>query len=128
MTTKITARELADDIILTEMLASKSAKRNEVIDRLLVTQRGRAERSYEIEIKINGIELDFRDFTTEVERQLSELVARAARSLINERVEDRIKTIYAAIDDLRSSARALASSLEDDVRATLGLLPSNHEE
>lgn len=131
MTTKLSTRQFTDSVMMMELVSGLKAKRGKVFERLMATRpQGGDEntKSYEIEIKVNGIEVDFEDFTNAVNRQLDEMVMRAARSIIEDSVQERVRAVSDAMYEIEQKSKDLAIAIECQARAAWGLPPRSEDE
>jgi ERCC4-related helicase len=131
MTTKLSTRQFIDDTMLLKLVSGSRAKRSRVFERLMETRNPDEDedtKSYQIDIKINGIEVDFEDFTSEVNRQLDEMVMRAARSIIENSIQERVRAVSAAMYDIERHAKNLAIALENQARTAWGMPPRMEDE
>jgi hypothetical protein len=126
MTTKLSTRQFIDNTMLLKLVSGSRAKRGRVFERLMETWNPADDentRSYQIEIKINGIEVDFEDFTSEVNRQLDEMVMRAARSIIEDSIQERVRAVSDAMYDIEQHVKDLAIAIENQARTAWGMPP-----
>lgn len=71
-------------------------------------------------MSINGIELDFRDFATEVQRQLDDMVTREAGELLKQTVGDKLDALVA---DTHESLLRLNEGVQTKAAELLGYNP-----
>lgn len=93
---KLTTREVADSRLLMIMIAACGGTNNRTVERVIQTVSAELRSKsmdtpvYDVRVSINGIELDFRDFAVEVQRQLDDMVMREAGELLKQAVEDKL--------------------------------------
>ncbi len=130
MTTKLTARQAVDHPFLMTLLSGSRAQRGKLFERVMetVAQQPQEERTYEVEVRVNGVELDFADFTDEVQRQFDEMVMRAARKLLDEQFADRFSEISDQCYAAERAAKGLRNAMEAEARKAWGMPPRTGED
>ena len=112
---KLTTREVTDSRLLMIMIASRRGEKSRTAERVVQTVEAELRDKnaetpvYDVRVSINGIELDFRDFAAEVERQLDDMVTREAGVLLKQAVGDKL-------DDLIADAHEALQRLNDGVQ------------
>lgn len=114
---KLTTREVTDSRMLMIMISQRPGEQAfgrtvERITRTVETELKAAGRDmpvYDVRVSINGVDLDFRDFASEVQRQLDDMVMREAGELLKQIVSDKL-------DDLMHEAHESITRLNDGVR------------
>ena len=128
MTTPLTAREFTDHLFLLT-LVSAGEKSFGVLDKIMERAKARQlsegtkEPIYHVEVKVNGIELDFQDFTNKVRQQLDEMVMHEARALFDEHFVN--WEIHDTLSRINRELRDLGDSLEAKARVARGLPPKS---
>ncbi len=130
MTTILSTSQAIDHLFLLTLLSSSHAKQGKLFERVMATTEGkpREEKVYQVEIRVNGVELDFHDFTDKVRGQFDELVMAAARKLLDGQFADRFRVISGAIYDAQTHAKNLRNALEAEARKAWGLPPRQDED
>lgn len=121
--TTISTEQVIDHLFLLTLLSSKRAERGKLFDKLMdtVASQPDKEKTYQVEVSVNGIVLDFNDFTAKVNAQLDEMVMSAARSLLDEQFADRFREISVKLNDAERHAEDLRNALEAEVRRVWGI-------
>lgn len=115
LTTKLTTREVTDSRLIMIMIAGKRGEKSRTAERVMQTvetelrEKGADMPIYDVRVSINGIELDFRDFADEVQRQLDDMVMRAAGDLLKQ-------TVGTKLDDLIAEAHDSLERLNDGIQ------------
>ena len=124
---KLSTREVTDSRLLMIMIASnRSSATSRTVDRVVQTvEAGLREQSadtpvYDVRVSINGIELDFRDFAVEVQRQLDDMVTHEAGELLKQTVGDKLDEL---IYDARESLKRLNEGVQKKAAELLGYNP-----
>jgi hypothetical protein len=123
MTTKLTTQEMVDSVMLMAMVSGPRAERGKILEKIITSKENPDSPdspAYEVSVKINGIEVDFRDFVTAVNCQLDEMVTRAAGQIVNEQIQERVRAIGEAMHDIEQRAKDLALAVENEARAAWG--------
>jgi hypothetical protein len=123
---KLTTREVTDSRLLMIMIASQRGEKSRTAER--VVQTGEAELRakgsdmpvYDVRVTINGVELDFRDFAAEVQRQLDDMVTREAGELLKQTVGGKLDDLVA---DAHESLRRLNEGVQKKAAEMLGYSP-----
>lgn len=124
--TKLSTREFTDNIMLMTLVSSKKENKSRVVERLIDKAgdlKSDIQPAYNVEIKVNGIELDFNDFTEEVTRQLDSLVVEEAGKLIHHQVMEATSHLTDALREMEERIKLLSQATESRVRQALGLPP-----
>ena len=112
---KLTTREVTDSRLLMIMIASRRGEKSRTAERVVQTVEAELRDKnaetpvYDVRVSINGIELDFRDFAAEVQRQLDDMVTREAGVLLKQTVGDKL-------DDLIAEAHESLQRLNEGVQ------------
>lgn len=125
--TKLTNREFTDNIMLMCLVSGDFAGHSNALERILASKPEGPDRTYNVEIKIDGVEVDFRDFAALVHRQLDDMTMRAARDLIDERIKSHVTSVSDALCDIERQAKDLAIAIEAEARKAWGM-PMRGEE
>lgn len=130
MPTTLNTNQVIDHLFLLTLLSSPRDDRSKLLDRFMATVHGQPdkEKTYVVEVRVNGIELDFGDFTDKVRAQLDELVMGAARRLLDEQFADRFRAITHTIDDAQRRAEDLCNALEAEARKAWGMPPGQDQD
>lgn len=129
MTTKLTPRQAMDHPFLITLLSGSRAKRGKAFERVMDTLHAQGPgHTYDVEVSVNGVALDFADFTDEVQRQLDEMVMRAARKLFDEQFADRFQEIAEQTYAAERAAKDLRNALEAEARKAWGMPPAPEED
>lgn len=121
MTTLLTTRQAIDHPFLLTLLSGAPAQQGRLLERVLAVAEARPEKTYEVEVRVNGVELDFAEFTDRVSEQFDELVVRAARKLLDEQLQGRVATVAEELGRAERAAKDLANAIEDEARKALDL-------
>jgi hypothetical protein len=108
MTTKLNTNQFATDNILMNLISTPSAERARLCERICATRTASGIDEYIVELKINGIEVNWSEFSVVLNNILDEMVIDAARELIRKDLR---------VDDLADKANRLAEDAEDLGRA-----------
>jgi hypothetical protein len=112
---KLSTREVTDSRLLMIMIASRRGEKSRTAERVVQTVEAELRDKnaetpvYDVRVSINGIELDFRDFAAEVQRQLDDMVTREAGVLLKQTVGDKL-------DDLIAEAHESLQRLNEGVQ------------
>lgn len=120
--TKLTTSEVTNSRLLMSMIAGKPGEKSRTAERVVQTvdaelrEKGSVDLPiYDVRVSINGIELDFRDFTDEVTRQLDTLVMREAGELLKRTVgnqlDDLLRATYESLHRLNEGVQKKATEL-----------------
>jgi hypothetical protein len=82
---------------------------------------------YLVEVKINGVEVDFREFESLCRQGYSEVVMKTAREIFNEHYQQALSSSYEALENINNSAKDLAASLDAQTRKAMGLPPPSED-
>lgn len=128
--TTLTTRQAIDHLFLLTLLSSKRAERGKLFDKVIagVSTQPDGEKTYSVEVRVNGVELDFNDFTAKIHGQLDEMIMRAARSIVEEQYTERFRSISEMLHDAERHAKDLRNALEDEARKTWGMPPRQDED
>ena len=127
---KLTTREVTDSRLLMIMIANCGGKNSRTAERVVQTVdaelRGQSADMpvYDVRVNINGIELDFRDFAAEVQRQLDDMVMREAGELLKQTVDDKLGNLIA---DTHDSLQRLNEGIQKRAAEMLGYNPWSNE-
>lgn len=124
--TTLTTRQVTEHPFLLTLLSSKRArKRSKLLDLVMAAAATRpdGEKTYDVKVSVNGIDLDFTDFTDNVVNQLDEMLMRAARKLLDEQFTDRFREVSEKLYDAERHAKDLRNALENEVRKAWGMSP-----
>lgn len=125
-TSKLSTREVTDSRLLMIMIASKRSEKSRTSERVLRTVEAELRDKnadapvYDVRVSINGIELDFRDFAAEVQRQLDDMVTREAGELLKQTVGDKLDALVA---DAHASLQRLNEGVQTKAAELLGYNP-----
>lgn len=108
MTTKLTTDQFTANAILMNLISTPNAEQAKLCQRICATRTAKNVDEYVVELKINGIEVDWSEFAIVLGSSLDEMVIEAARELIRKDMR---------IDDLLDKANRLAEEAEDLGRA-----------
>ena len=129
--TKLTTHEVADSLLLMTMIASTRGGKSRTAERIVKTAEAdlRSNNSadapvYDVRVSINGVELDFRDFAEEVQRQLDDMVMREAGELLKQTVGDKLNDL---INDTHTSLKHLHEGVKQKAVELLGYNPWKDE-
>jgi hypothetical protein len=130
MTAKLNPRQAVDHLFLVTLLSGSRAKRGQLFEKVMETFKAQPglEHIYEVKVSVNGVEMDFQDFTDEVQRQLDAMVMVAARKVVDEQFADRFREIGAQIHDAEQAAKDLCNAVEAKAREMWGLPPKMCED
>ena len=126
--TKLTTREVTDSRLIMIMIAGKRGEKSRTAKRVVQTVEAelRAKNEdmpvYDVRVSINGIELDFRDFTDEVQRHLDDMVMREAGELLKQTVGGKLDEL---IVDVHASLERLTEGVQKKAADLLGYTPWN---
>lgn len=123
--TKLTTREAINSVMLMNMIgATKQYGSSKTFDRILDSVRERQaqnpldplDHAYDVEVRVNGIEVDFRDFTKTCVDQLDAMVLDAAKELLAESavIEEMNSTLYDLQEKLKEYAELVESKLKKE--------------
>ena len=119
--TKLSTREVTDSVMLMNMIGATRNDGSKTFERILATVRERQERNpsdsqpYDVEVKVNGIEVDFRDFAQSCVDQLDGMVLRAAKELLAE--SDVIGEMDSTLYDIQEQLKSYAESVKNRLAA-----------
>lgn len=105
------------------MIAACGGKNSRTADRVVQTvdaelrSKGEDMPVYDVRVSINGIELDFRDFAAEVQRQLDDMVVREAGELLKQTVDDKLGNL---ITDTHDALQRLNEGIQKRAAEMLG--------
>lgn len=128
--TKLTTREVTDSRLIMIMIAGKRGEKSRTAERVVQTVEAELREKnedmpvYDVRVSINGIELDFRDFADEVQRQLDDMVTREAGELLKQTVGDKLDEL---IYDAHESLRRLNEGVQKKAAEMLGYNPWSTE-
>lgn len=118
---KLTTREVVDSRMLMNMIGAggrDTARRiAESVEKPKSGYDPKSEHDpvYDVRVSINGIDLDFRDFAAEIQRQLNTLILDRATKLLDQVIGDRIGQLIeqttASIQDLNLGIQRKAAEL-----------------
>lgn len=122
---KLTTREVTDSRLLMIMIASCGGANSRTAERVVQTVEAELRDNpdtpvYDVRVSINGIELDFRDFAMEVQRQLDDMVMREAGELLKQTVEDKLNGV---LSDAHASLQRLNEGIRERAVEMLGYNP-----
>lgn len=128
MTTPLNTQQALDHLFLLTLLTGRKADGGKLFNQVMTTLDGQSEKTYHVEVRVNGIELDFNDFTDKVNEQLEELIMNAARKLLDAQFADRFREISSHIYDAEQQAKNLRNALEATAREAWGMPPRQGED
>lgn len=129
-TKKLTTREVTDSHLLMFMIAGSRGEKSRTAERLVQTveaelrDKGADTPVYDVRVSINGIDLNFRDFITEIQRQLDDMVMRAAGDLLKQTVGDKLDDL---IGEATRALRRLNEGVQKKAAEMLGYNPWKDE-
>lgn len=125
--TKLTTREVTDSRLLMFMIAGDRGEKSRTAERVVQTveaemrAKGDADAPiYDVRLSINGIDLDFRDFSAEVQRQLDDMVMREAGELLKQTISDKLDTL---IESTHEALLQLNEGIQKKATEMLGYNP-----
>ena len=69
----------------------------------------------QVEMKINGVDVDFDSVMNELDRQFENLVKKEAKNYVSEIVKDKVADIVSVLYDIENQAECLQQDLEKTV-------------
>ena len=124
---KLTTREVTDSRLLMIMIAAgKPSGKSRTVERVVKTVEAELHGKnaelpvYDVRVSINGIDLDFRDFAAEVQRQLDDMVMHQAGELLKQTVGDKLDLLAA---DAHESLQRLNEGVQKRAADLLGYNP-----
>jgi hypothetical protein len=118
--TKLTTAQVGNNVMLMTLVSSPKAEKSEALERIMANNPvGFKEHDevYDVRVSINGIDLEFKDFAEEVNRQLDTLLAEAARDLVKELIGTRIQDLTERYD---AALLELTDAVESEAARLLG--------
>lgn len=113
---KLTAREVADSVMLMTMIAPHKDKMRLAASAL---KGGSTEALvYDVRVSVNGIELDFREFAAEIQRQLDDMVRHEAGELVKQVIGRRLDDM---VEDSYETLRLFNEGLQKKAYELLGI-------
>jgi hypothetical protein len=122
--TALSAREMSDSFLLT-LLSCGEARKGKLIDRIMEVAKSRATPgTYQVEIRVNGVEIDFREYASRISECIDDLVMSAAHEIFDPATRE----LQDATHEIAENAKHLASAFEDRMRAEWGMPRRNRED
>lgn len=132
---KLSTRELTDSRMLMIMISAGPSHGSKTVERVLATvdEELKAKKNepggehlpvYDVRVSVNGVELDFREFTAEVTRQLDDMVMREAGKLLKDLIGDKLGTL---IEDAYQNLEKLNRGIRQKATELLGYNPWRDE-
>lgn len=124
MPTKLTPREFAESPFLMNAFGSLLNQKSKIIEQILASSGPPEHRSYEVEIRVNGVEMGWECFVKAISEQLGSMVNTAAMRIYTERLEEKTREIEDSLSAIARESQILVRTVKDKVRAEMGLPPN----
>ena len=123
MTTTLSTEEITASAMLMTAISSKTAARNDILGEVMRRAQQRFgepkttdEKRYEVELRVNGVELDWTAFEEHASKQMESMVREAAAELVRRILQTDVQD---ALGRLASAADSLAVGIEAEAARLL---------
>ena len=123
MSTKLSTHEITASAMLMTAISSTTAERKDLLGEVMRRAREQCgdpktpnEKRFEVQLFVNGVELDWKAFETHASEQMEAMVREAAAGLVRHILQT---DVQAALDRLTNAADILATGIEAEATRLL---------